>query len=55
MDNRVLEEPTVMDTPSCPAEDLASDGSPVRGVVFGAILSVALWAGLIMTGAALIR
>lgn len=51
----MLEEPTVIERVSCPAEDLESEGSPLRGVVFGTILSAALWAGLILTGAALIR
>lgn len=51
----MLEEATVIETVSCPAEDLGSEGSPLRGVIFGAILSAALWAGLILTGAALIR
>lgn len=51
----MLEEPTVIEAASCPAEDLPSEGSPLRGVVFGTILSAALWAGLILTGAALIR
>ncbi len=55
MDARVLEEPTVIETVSCPVEDLPSEGRPLRGVVFGTILSAALWAGLILTGAALIR
>lgn len=45
----------MVEMPSEAAEALPPDGSPLRGVVFGTILSAALWAGLILTGAALIR
>jgi hypothetical protein len=55
MDTRAIETPAAIETSSHLAEDLPTGGRPIQGIAIGTILSVLLWAGLIMSGAALIR